>query len=90
LDLLGTDEDVVLYSDKPFVQGDDSDECEEEVDDDDGTELEAYYKSIPNEYETDEQFEEALAAGTDGEEGESDFEGFTDFEGFSDENDALV
>ena len=54
LDLLNTNEDVVLYSDKPFVEGDDSDECEEEVDDDDGTELEAYYKSMPNEYETDE------------------------------------
>jgi hypothetical protein len=70
--------------------GDESDECEEEGEDDDGTELEAYYKSRPNEYETDEQYEEALAAGTDKDEGEMDFEGFTDFEGFSESDEALT
>ena len=48
------------------------------------------YKSMPNEYETDEQFEEALAAGTDKEEAKTDFEGFIDFGGFSDENDEVM
>jgi hypothetical protein len=64
LDLLGANEDIVLYSNKPFVQEDDSNEYEEEVHDDDGMELEAYFKSMPNKYKTDEQFDESLAADT--------------------------
>jgi hypothetical protein len=57
--------------------GNNDDECEEEIEDD-GEELKAYYKSAPNEYETDDQFQEALA---EVEEDKTDFEGFSDSEG---------
>lgn len=71
-------EGLELRSDRPFIEGFNSDECEEEIEDD-GLELEAYYQSKPDEYETDEQFAEELATTLDDdEEGETDFEGFSD------------
>jgi hypothetical protein len=62
-----------LYSNKRFCEGDDEDECEEELDEDSERELEEYYKSMPNEYETEEEI------------GATDFEGFSD-EDSSDED----
>lgn len=78
MDSIENAEDVVLYSDKPFVPGDDSDECEEEVDDESDRELDAFQKSLPDEYEDDTQYQEALAAAEVEEDGETDFFGFSD------------
>ena len=49
-----------MKSDKPYVMGDDSDECEEEVDDD--SEIDELYNEGVNEYETEEQWEQTKAA----------------------------
>ncbi|KAG9384346.1 Dimer-Tnp-hAT domain containing protein [Pyrenophora tritici-repentis] len=53
LDLLG-DADIELEGDKPYVKGDDSDECEEEVDYD--SDLEEHFNSLEDEYEDDDQW----------------------------------
>ncbi|KAG9381637.1 hypothetical protein A1F94_006163 [Pyrenophora tritici-repentis] len=76
LDLLG-DADIELEGDKPYVKGDDSDECEEEVDYD--SDLEEHFNSLEDEYEDDDQWAavQKQAALEESEESEdSEFEGF--------------
>ncbi|KAI0568676.1 hypothetical protein TUN199_11550, partial [Pyrenophora tritici-repentis] len=78
LDLLG-DADIELEGDKPYVKGDDSDECEEEVDYD--SDLEEHFNSLEDEYEDDDQWAavQKQAALEESEESEdSEFEGFPD------------
>ena len=79
---MGYTDDTILRSDKPYYKGDDSDECEEEVDLD--AEIDEYYNKGDNEYETEEQWEEALAEADDDK--EADYNSATDFEGFSDDD----
>ncbi|KAG9388532.1 hypothetical protein A1F94_001424 [Pyrenophora tritici-repentis] len=76
LDLLG-DADIELEGDKPYVKGDDSDECEEEVDYD--SDLEEHFNSLEDEYEDDDQWAavQKQAALEESEESEdSEFEEF--------------
>ncbi|KAG9384494.1 hypothetical protein A1F94_004041 [Pyrenophora tritici-repentis] len=74
LDLLG-DADIELEGDKPYVKGDDSDECEEEVDYD--SDLEEHFNSLEDEYEDDDQWAAVQKqAALESEESEdSEFEG---------------
>ncbi|KNG52895.1 hypothetical protein TW65_09277, partial [Stemphylium lycopersici] len=77
---LGLSDDALLQSDKPYIEGKDSDECEEELDED--SDIDAYYNEFGNEYETEEQWEEAKAMAE--KDDETDWGNTTDFEGFSD------
>ena len=79
---------VLLYSNKLFVIGDNSNKCKKELDNNLETELKAYYKLRLNKYKTNKQYKKALAASTNKEEGETDFKGFTNFKGFLDNNNA--
>jgi hypothetical protein len=54
------DPETKLESHLPYMEAPNDDECEEEIEDS-GSELEEYYNSFPNEYETDEQYYQALA-----------------------------
>ncbi|KAE8841946.1 hypothetical protein CFE70_001394 [Pyrenophora teres f. teres 0-1] len=74
-DLLG-DADIELEGDMPYVKGDDSDECEEEVDDD--SDIDEHFRLLENEYEDDEQWAAAQKEAQLSE--ESEFEGFSDSE----------
>ncbi|KNG47152.1 hypothetical protein TW65_06140 [Stemphylium lycopersici] len=77
---LGLSDDALLQSDKPYIEGKDNDECEEELDED--SDIDAYYNEFGNEYETEEQWEEAKAMAD--KDDETDWGNTTDFEGFSD------
>jgi hypothetical protein len=70
LDAFKGNKSFVLHADGLYPSGNNSNECEEEVEDS-GEELDAYYMAGPDEHETDEQFQAALAEQTD-------FEGFSD------------
>ncbi|EFQ93695.1 hypothetical protein PTT_08841 [Pyrenophora teres f. teres 0-1] len=74
-DLLGN-ADIELEGDMPYVKGDDSDECEEEVDDD--SDIDEHFRLLENEYEDDEQWAAAQKEAQLSE--ESEFEGFSDSE----------
>jgi hypothetical protein len=79
----------MLEADRDYVEGNNSDECEEEIDDS-GSELEMWFAKLPNEYEADasgdEEMDGSKADSKDEDTEMSDFDGFSDstFEGFSD------
>jgi hypothetical protein len=64
---------LIIDNSKPYIPAADDDDCEEELDED--TDIEEYFASFPNEYETHEEWVKKAK--------EEDNEK-TDFEGFSD------
>ncbi|KAJ8115211.1 hypothetical protein OPT61_g3093 [Boeremia exigua] len=53
-------EDIKLKDSRPYLEAAYDDECEEEVDESD-SELDEYYRSMPNEYESDDEYYKAVA-----------------------------
>jgi hypothetical protein len=70
LDTFKGNKSFVLHADRLYSSSNNSNECKEEVEDS-REELDAYYMAGPDEHETDEQFQAALAEQTD-------FKGFSD------------
>ncbi|KAF2831834.1 hypothetical protein CC86DRAFT_281207, partial [Ophiobolus disseminans] len=75
LDSIVDSKNILLYRDKPYVVGNNSNKCKEEVDCD--LEIDKYYKNALNEYDSNVANDNA-----------TDFEGCLDleFEGFLDSN----
>ena len=81
---------MTLDDNKPYIEGYNSDECEEEVDDEDSEDFDD-----TGDYMTDEQWEAAKAQGANpqGSKDEDEHDQYQDkeeseFEGFSDDNEA--
>jgi hypothetical protein len=78
---------MVLSADRDYLTGNNSDECEEEVEDS-GSELERGFAELPNEYEADDSEDDEMdKSEVDSEDRVgADSEGYSDstFEGFSD------
>jgi hypothetical protein len=70
LDALKGNKSLILHADGLYPSSNNSNECEEEVEDS-REELDAYYMAGPDKHETNKQFQAALAEQTD-------FEGFSD------------
>jgi hypothetical protein len=60
--LIKSSEDVLLYSNRLYVEGDRSDKYKEKVDDNLGIELKNYFKLELNKYKTKEQYKATIAA----------------------------
>lgn len=78
------DEDTILESTRPYVEGDASDECEEEVE---YSDLEKYYNKLPDEYELENEVQQDSGEDS-GEDGDGDGdEGSSEDSGEDDESD---
>ncbi|EMD63972.1 hypothetical protein COCSADRAFT_141976 [Bipolaris sorokiniana ND90Pr] len=79
------DPDIELADNKPYIEGYGSDECEEEVDDEDEEDFNG-----TSDYLTDEQWEDLKAQGAEQDEEDDRFQDQeeSEFEGFSDDDEA--
>jgi hypothetical protein len=64
---------LIMDNGKPYIPAADDDDCEEELDED--TDIEEYFASFPNEYETHEEW---VKKAKEEDDEKTDFEGFSD------------
>ncbi|RYO39073.1 hypothetical protein AA0113_g11248 [Alternaria arborescens] len=64
---------LIMDDGKPYIPAADDDDCEEELDED--TDIEEYFASLPNEYETHEEW---VKKAKEEDDEKTDFEGFSD------------
>ncbi|CAN9144786.1 unnamed protein product [Alternaria alternata] len=64
---------LIMDDGKPYIPAADDDDCEEELDED--TDIEEYFASFPNEYETHEEW---VKKAKEEDDEKTDFEGFSD------------